>query len=83
MSSSNSSSAGARNAVSLIVLMLSCAEVLASNACPMTLPPGAIAPDRAPAGWRAQVQREVRLYSAGLIAGDPAEGGYLKPLEAN
>ena len=27
-------------------------------------------------------QREVRLYSAGLIAGDPAEGGYLKPLES-
>lgn len=82
MSLSKSSSAGALGVISLVVLTLSCAEVMASNECPMTLPPGAIAPNRAPEGWRTQVQREVRLYTAGLIAGDPAEGGYLKPLES-
>lgn len=83
MSSSNSSPARARSAVTVIVLMLSFAEAMAGNACPMTLPSGAIATSRPPAGWRAQVQREVRLYTAGLIVGDPSEGGYLKPLESN
>lgn len=80
MSLSRAASRLARNALGLFALVLWCAQANASDACPLTLPGETIATFRPPAGWRAQVQREVRLYTAGLIAGDPSEGGYLKPL---
>lgn len=81
MSLSNAKSLRVCNTLGLVVLVFWSGQAIASDACQLTLPSETIAIFRPPAGWRAQVQREVRLYTAGLIAGDPSEGGYLKPLQ--
>lgn len=80
MSLSRAGSRRVRNALGVVALILWCVQANASDACSLTLPGETIATLQPPAGWRAQVQREVRLYTAGLIAGDPSEGAYLKPL---
>lgn len=80
MSLSRAVSRRVRNAFVLVALVLWCIQAMASDACPLTLPGETVASLRPPTGWRVQVQREIRLYTAGLIAGDPSEGGYLKPL---
>ncbi|MFD2293986.1 STY0301 family protein [Massilia sp. GCM10020059] len=81
MSSSNAGALRVCNTLGLVVLVLWWGQANAGEACPLILPGETIATLRPPAEWRAQVQREVRLYTAGLIAGDPSEGAYLKPLK--
>lgn len=79
MSLSRAGSGRVRKALGL-ALIVSSAHAYASDACPLSLPGETIATLRPPAGWRAHVQRELRLYTAGLVAGEPSAGGYLKPL---
>lgn len=83
MSLSNAGPLRACNTLGFVVLVLWWGQANAGEACPLILPGETIATLRPPPGWRAQVQREVRLHTAGLIAGDPSEGGYLKPLQTD
>lgn len=79
MSLSKSSLRRLRKALCLLALAVNNSLAYATEPCSLLLASQTIATLQAPPGWRAQTQREIRLYTAGLMAGDPSEGGYLKP----